>query len=84
MRYKKTAIYNDSEPLRKTIQLRTICHVWVACWLGAVWMGWAGWVVLAGALLRARLGSWGLIVHTFSKIGRAVFVAIYPGCALGS
>ena len=45
---KNIAIYSDSEPLRKTMQFVTICHVWVACWLGAVWMGWAGWVGLAG------------------------------------
>ena len=32
-------------------QFVTICHVWVACWLGAV--SWAGWVGLASALLRA-------------------------------
>ena len=38
------------------IQFVTSLHVWVACWLGAVWMGWAGWVGLASALLRACLG----------------------------
>ena len=46
------------------IQYVTICHVWVACWLGAVF--WAGWVggLLAGwvACLLAGLG-W--LVHLF-------------------
>ena len=46
--FENIPIYSDSEPSGKTIQFVSICHVWVACWLGAVWMGWAGWVELAG------------------------------------
>jgi hypothetical protein len=41
----------------------TICHVWVACWLGAV--SWAGWVGLASALLRAFLGSFEQFLSLF-------------------
>ena len=53
--FENIAIYSDSEPLMKTMQFVTICHVWVACWLGAVWMGlgwlgWVGWVELLGLL----------------------------------
>ena len=46
--YKIVAVHSGSEPSGKTIQSVTICHVRVACWLGAVWMGWAVWVGLAG------------------------------------
>ena len=46
--FENVAFYSDSEPVRNTIQFVTMCHVWVVCWLGAVWIGWAGWVELAG------------------------------------
>ena len=53
---------------------------------GLAGLGANGW---ASALLRASLGSCGqflprgLILHTSSKLGRAVLVAIYGKCAPG-
>ena len=67
---------------------------WLAGWVLCPGLGGLGWLVhsfgpawapsnsFCRYLLWVR--SWVLIVHTFSKLGRGVFVAIYRGCAPGS